>query len=424
MTSTRAGGVEHARRPAPESARRDPLVRRVRESTRSIRQRLVTRRISSGCRAPRSSRLPSAEIIGSTPPTICENRARAWIDVELGRDVDRALEIVGPAAERVGQRQQDAADLLGLLLLERDDVVVDLDRLERLEEQAGAAGRGAVHDAGNRRAVLGAHHQHVAAVAVGDDLLLQVLRRVAAAQERRRAWSAASRAAGAAARGCCAAPGWRCRRPRRRIDLAPDVGDLAPERRDRLDERTQDGKRRLEPGDGAARLLDRLEIVGEAEQPQRLERAAFDAERVEDLVEVRRRAQRESRDGRRGTACPRSLPLCAPHRRDVGHRMQLASRSRPVGVTAGRRRRDDAIEFEGPQAPACMDETRSAGSDGINAASLQIGLGLRASVSGLACYSDRRPSDRVVQVIDRAGHARRRRSRCRCSPPRRRSRSC
>src|SRR5262249_60139035 len=75
---------------------------------------------------------------------------------------------------------QNPPDLFGLLLLERDDVVVDFDGAERLEEQAGAARRGAVDDAGNAAAVLGLHHQHVAAVALGDDLLLQVLRRVLA----------------------------------------------------------------------------------------------------------------------------------------------------------------------------------------------------------------------------------------------------
>ena len=65
-----------------------------------------------------------------------QREARARLDhIELGGDVDRAAQIVRPAAERVGQRQQDAADLLGLLLLERDDVVVDLDGPERLENR-------------------------------------------------------------------------------------------------------------------------------------------------------------------------------------------------------------------------------------------------------------------------------------------------
>ena len=83
-----------------------------------------------------------------------EARARLQ-HVELGRRVDRALQIAGARAERVGQREQDAPDLLGFLLLERDDVVVDLDGAERLEEQARAARRRAVHDARNAAAVLG-----------------------------------------------------------------------------------------------------------------------------------------------------------------------------------------------------------------------------------------------------------------------------
>jgi hypothetical protein len=33
--------------------------------------------VSSGCRAARSSNAPSGAIIGSTPPVVCEKRARA-----------------------------------------------------------------------------------------------------------------------------------------------------------------------------------------------------------------------------------------------------------------------------------------------------------------------------------------------------------
>ena len=51
-------------------------------------------------------------------------------NVELGGRLDRPLQIHRPRAERVGQRQQDAADLFGFLLLQRDDVVVDFDRAQ------------------------------------------------------------------------------------------------------------------------------------------------------------------------------------------------------------------------------------------------------------------------------------------------------
>jgi hypothetical protein len=40
--------------------------------------------------------------------------------------------------------------LLGLLFLELDDLVVDVHRTQRFQEQAGPAGRRAVHDARNR----------------------------------------------------------------------------------------------------------------------------------------------------------------------------------------------------------------------------------------------------------------------------------
>ena len=118
------------------------------------------------------------------PSIDCEKRAPRLQHVELGGRLDRALQVGRARAERVGQRQQDPADFLGLLLFERDDVVVDFDRAERLEEQAGAAGRRAVDDARNAAAMLGLDDEHVAAVALGDDLILQVLRRFLAAQVR------------------------------------------------------------------------------------------------------------------------------------------------------------------------------------------------------------------------------------------------
>src|SRR5436305_9377745 len=66
------------------------------------------------------------------------------------------------------------------MLFERDDVVVDFDRAERLEEQTRTAGRRAVHDARNRRTVFGFNDDYVATVAFGDDLFLQILRRLLA----------------------------------------------------------------------------------------------------------------------------------------------------------------------------------------------------------------------------------------------------
>ena len=108
-----------------------------------VLEQRMPRRLQLERAVGRERRLDAVDRLG-------EARARLQ-HVELGRRVDRPLQVGGARAEGVGQREQDAADFLGLLLFERDDVVVDLDRAERLEEQAGAAGRRAVHDARESR---------------------------------------------------------------------------------------------------------------------------------------------------------------------------------------------------------------------------------------------------------------------------------
>jgi hypothetical protein len=117
------------------------------------------------------------------PPTRALCRARACSTSSSVATVSHDPQVARTLAEPIGERQQNPEDLLALALLELDDVVVDLDGGGRLEEQAGAAGRTAVDDAGHVAAVLGAHQQHEAAVPLGDDLVLQVLRRLLAARE-------------------------------------------------------------------------------------------------------------------------------------------------------------------------------------------------------------------------------------------------
>ncbi|HZT56774.1 MAG TPA: hypothetical protein VFA35_11135 [Burkholderiaceae bacterium] len=80
----------------------------------------------------RERRLDAVDRLGEARPPLQH--------VELGRRADRQLQIVRAPTERVGQREQNAPDFLGLLLFERHDVVVDFHRAERLEKQAGAAG--------------------------------------------------------------------------------------------------------------------------------------------------------------------------------------------------------------------------------------------------------------------------------------------
>ena len=139
---------------------------------------------SSGCRAASSSSVPSDVSAGSTPSIDCEKRARACRTSSSAAASIVCVSSRGARPEGVAQRQQNPPDFLGLLLLERDDVVVDLDGAQRLEKQAGAARRRAVDDAGNVAAVLRSDDEHVAAVAFGDDLILEVLRRVLAAEVR------------------------------------------------------------------------------------------------------------------------------------------------------------------------------------------------------------------------------------------------
>ena len=143
---------------------------------RVLEQR-VPRRLQLERAVGRQRRLDAVDRLGEARAAPAARRAR-W-----PRRSVRCMS-AARAAERVGQREQDAPDLLGLLLLERDDVVVDLDGAERLEKQARAARRRAVHDARDAAAVLGLHDEDVAAVPLGDDLILQVFRRLLAAQVR------------------------------------------------------------------------------------------------------------------------------------------------------------------------------------------------------------------------------------------------
>ena len=101
---------------------------------------------------------------------------RAW-------HAGRPLHVRRPLAKCIGERQENAMDFLRFLLLECNDFVIDLHGLQRLEKDTGARCRDPVDDAWDGRAVFGSHDKDIAAVTVGDNLLLQVLGGIAAAQK-------------------------------------------------------------------------------------------------------------------------------------------------------------------------------------------------------------------------------------------------
>ena len=162
--------------------------------------------------------------------------------VERRRGVDGLRELLATHAEGVGQRGQDPIDLrpsrssfsaISSLLISTV--------CQRLQIEAGAGRRARVDQAGDGVAVFRLHDHHVAALAVGDDLLLQVAGGVAAAQEalerrpRRRA------AGGAGGRGSDAARGSRRRRPRRRRRWPCARPRSLVERRQAVGERAEAG---------------------------------------------------------------------------------------------------------------------------------------------------------------------------------------
>ena len=91
---------------------------------------------------------------------------------------DRVRALAGPPR----QIAQDAHDLGPLLVLQRDDVVVELDGGQGLDEEARARAGAAVDDPRQLALLLRLEQQNVAVVAHRDDPVLQQPLRVAAAQ--------------------------------------------------------------------------------------------------------------------------------------------------------------------------------------------------------------------------------------------------
>ncbi len=266
-------------------------------STRDAAPRVQTRDDAGNeQRMPRGSQLQ---------PAVCRNRRRdardemresrfCLNDVQLRRGIHRLTQLHRFRAKRVGQDLENPVDLFALQLFQCHEVVVDLDGAERLQIQAGAAARAAVDDSRDRRAMLRFDDQHVAAVAIADHLILQILRGLFSAKV-------------GLQRGSQARPLLAELRPQAgqfgagriidfagRIDLAADLGDLRFELPAAFGDGLQRGKRAADAPDVGAGKRDGIEKVRECDQSQRLQRPAFDRHRRENRLQIVRRLERET----------------------------------------------------------------------------------------------------------------------------------
>src|SRR5216110_1588258 len=85
-----------------------------------------------------------------------KDRARLQC-IELRRDRDRIDEIARVVDEELGDEARDTRNLLALLNQEIGEIVVQLDRLHRFDEERSARSRSLVQDSGHRIAMIGAH---------------------------------------------------------------------------------------------------------------------------------------------------------------------------------------------------------------------------------------------------------------------------
>ena len=271
-------------------------------------------------------------------------------DVELGGGIEHLPQLDGLCAETVGQQPQNSMNFFPLLLLERHDVIVDFHRAQRLEVQAGTAARAAMNDSGNGRAVLRLHDQHVAAVAIGHHLILQIPRRLFAAQVRLERGAQAGPLLAKLGAKPVQLGARRIVHLAGRVDLLPHVRDLIFERPAVLGDGFQGGKRSADAADVCARQRHRVEKFGECQQPQRLERAAFHGKRRDNRVQVVGCLQRKRRIGIEILDAFGGGRQQLAHVMGIGLRLQLRE---PRGAERCDRKaaneRDDLIPFKGAE---------------------------------------------------------------------------
>ena len=201
--------------------------------------------------------------------------------------------------------------------------------------------------------MLGLDDEHIPAVAIADDLILQVTD-VPLPRRYVRASSAAALAL-AQLRAQARQSGWRYRFTRRRIDLASSLADLVLERSAILCERLQCGKGATDAADGGARERERIEKLRECQQPQRVERAPLDRKRRQHRVEIRGRIQRErgvglevlDAFGRRGEQLRGAMRIGL--RRELGQARRAERRQRKAAHDV-----NDLIPLEGAKNSCCI----------------------------------------------------------------------
>ncbi|GBD15933.1 hypothetical protein HRbin26_00828 [bacterium HR26] len=130
--------------------------------------------------AGRAARL---EELGLNGPLVERQASLGQRQVDGSGRFHCAVKVVGSRRDLIGQGAEDALDLMLLGELQLAPPVVEFDDLQRLNEEGLPAGRDVVRDPGHQVAAIGTHRNHVAALAHGDDRILDRLGDVRARQQ-------------------------------------------------------------------------------------------------------------------------------------------------------------------------------------------------------------------------------------------------
>ena len=358
-----------------------PLTTSARRSPRSRSIGTAAAGSSSGCRAP-SSRTSSETSTGA-PRQPRESVPHATREVDLRGRLDERRERLRARPDRGRELAQDPLDLLALRAGGLGLAVVQLDDLERLDEERLARAGRVVDDPRHAAARARLHREHRAAAALGDEVLLQVLAERGVARE-------PAQLLGDAVAALAQLP---AQPPEERRGVVAEVGavlldaalDRVGERRERrVDRRGELPEQRREVACLVERAAQREAAAhGRARPRERVGREHAAARRelgrlahVRDPLERRLRGVVEQRDGlRRQRLPPRDLVRLGRGRRARARapaparrrRPRAASRSAIAGKSSassasGRTRRvyERATRLRGPDRPGAATATSCA----------------------------------------------------------------